>query len=580
MAIGAWLTAAGALAQTRGLEVSGAPSSLAREVQRILPDDPAPETLFAANRQADRAAALLSRLLESEGYYAARTTAFAEDGELLRRGVRIEAGALFSIGTSAIDFLGPPPDPELQTSLPRLLDLVATGSPARAAPILATEDRLLSRLRSSGYAEASADPVDALADGDLQTVDLTFRLRSGPKTRLGRLSISGLTRTRPDFINSIAPWTAGATYSPERLDELRARLSETGLFSSASVRLAPASTGSSLVEVVRDVDIELVEADSRTFTLGGSISTSEGAGANAGWEMRNVAGRGETLAVEAVLANLQRRVETRFTRPNFGHYGRRLTLSARLEDLETEAFRQSGASLSAEVEDQVTGRLRASLSLEAARSSIDDPRSRLLGSSRREVTSLSAMAAAEYVGVRDILDPSNGVRARVAIEPALVRDGSLTGFARITGEVSGYLDLGSPRLVGAVRIRMGALAGPDGAPPDRLFFAGGGGSVRGYEHQSLSPQAVGGVEGGKSLAEMSLEARWRVSERFGVVAFIDAGAAGRDQRPPFDEMRAGAGLGLRYYAGFGPLRADIAAPLDRRPGDSSVQVYVSIGQAF
>jgi translocation and assembly module TamA len=86
--------------------------------------------------------------------------------------------------------------------------------------------------------------------------------------------------------------------------------------------------------------------------------------------------------------------------------------------------------------------------------------------------------------------------------------------------------------------------------------------------------------GGRSLVETSAEVRWRATKSFGLVAFVDAGAAGEDVTPPIDDMRAGAGLGLRYYAGFGPLRADIALPLDKREGDSDFQIYISIGQAF
>lgn len=481
------LSAPAAVAQAGRLEISGAPASLNRELQRLIPEETEPQSLFEANRQARRAASILSQLLESEGYYAARVTPFAEDGAGLRRGVRVEAGGLFTIGSSAISYLGPPPEDDVLATLSTLLEGVATGAPARAAPILATEDALLRRLSGAGYADASADPVDALADGELQTLDLTFRLKAGPKVTLGPVRIAGAQRTRTEFIENMIPWTAGDTYSPERLEELRRRLGETGLFSAASVQLEPAKADASSDPVARGVEVELVEARNRTFTFGGSASTSEGLGVNAGWELRNVRGRGETFAIEGVAANLQRRLETSLSRPNFGHYGRRLRVSARIEDVETDAYLQTGGGVSAEVEDQITGRLRASLAIEAGYSQISNPQVLPLGASRRNVTSLGAVVAAEYTGVRDVLDPTNGVRARIAIEPALIKDGSLIGLTRLTGEASIYSDLGSPKLVGAARVRIGSLTGANGAPPDRLFFAGGGGSVRGYEHQSLSP---------------------------------------------------------------------------------------------
>src|SRR5690606_32382234 len=154
-------------------------------------------------------------------------------------------------------------------------------------------------------------------------------------------------------------------------------------------------------------------------------------------------------------------------------------------------------------------------------------------------------------------------------------------FTRLSGEASIYSDFDTKDFVGALRGRLGAIVGPNGAPPDRLFFAGGGGSVRGYEYQSISPRdATGALLGGRSLVEMSAELRWRKSDTLGWVAFLDGGAAGSNVEPPIEDMRFGAGVGLRYYTGFGPLRADIAVPLDKQTGDADFQVYISIGQAF
>ena len=80
--------------------------------------------------------------------------------------------------------------------------------------------------------------------------------------------------------------------------------------------------------------------------------------------------------------------------------------------------------------------------------------------------------------------------------------------------------------------------------------------------------------------DLVLGTTFRSSDTLGYVAFVDAGAASESGEPSFDNTKAGAGLGVRYYAGFGPLRADIAVPLDKGPGDADFQIYISIGQAF
>ena len=87
-------------------------------------------------------------------------------------------------------------------------------------------------------------------------------------------------------------------------------------------------------------------------------------------------------------------------------------------------------------------------------------------------------------------------------------------------------------------------------------------------------------EGGLSLAEASLELRRRLKGPWGVVAFVDAGTIGGAQFPSFRELSVGAGLGVRYNLGFGPIRVDVATPVTGRHGQAPFQLYVSIGQSF
>jgi translocation and assembly module TamA len=576
-----------ARAQTGRTPVTGAPDALAAELARILPEEPAPQSLFEARRQAERAADLVARLMESEGYYAAEVVPEAELGPPLERRVRVRPGARFTLAASRLAFPDGPPDPATLALLDSLLEPLSAGAPARAQPVLDAGDAMLRTLREQGYPDASSDPVDALADARAQTMELTFILRPGPRLTLGDIEVSGLERTRRDFIEAMAPWKPGDRFSPIRLEDYRARIAATGLFDTVSVDLgeAPASAGTPAAGAPetgnRPVVVTVLEGPRRTVAFGGSASTSEGLGVDGEWEMRNLTGRGDALALRAMLATLQSSAGVSYRRPNVGRYGRNAVFDLGADRFETDAFDQSGVKASAVLEDQITPRLRGSVGVETAYASIADARARDLGLARRDVWLVGAAATAEYVGVRDVLDPASGVRARVAVEPGVTWGETEIGFTRLSTEASLYGNLGSDRWIGAVRARLGAIFGPNGAPPDKLFFAGGGGSVRGYDYQSLSPRdGEGTLVGGRSLAEASAEVRWRASQRLGFAAFVDAGAAGAGIDPPLADMRAGAGLGLRYYAGFGPLRLDVAAPLDKRAGDSDFQVYLSIGQAF
>ena len=561
--------------------IEGLPAFMGDTMKALQRDEPAPQSLFEARRQAERAAQLVSTLLESEGYYQADVQVLAEGETEFRRSVRVSPGTLFTYASRTIAYPNETPDNTTRSELDSLLSPLVPGAPARARPVIDTGEALIARLREAGYPDARLEPVDALADAATHSVELTFRLRPGLRASFGDLSVTGLVYTQPQFIDRLRPWRDGELLTPKALDEFRARLAATGLFSSASVSLAEGAQtrGDDLTE--RNITVALQERERFTIAAGASASTSEGVGVDGVWEIRNLTGQGDRLRTTAQIASLQARLGLNYRMPDLGRYGRNLEIGGEVEDFSTDAFSQTGVNLSASVEDQLTPRVLGSVGVELGYARIFDNAALRSAGIGRDVTIISGFGRAEYVGVSDILDPSDGVRARLSLEPGITFGDTNIAFARISGEASIYASLGADTLVGALRGRLGAIVGPNGAPPDRLFFAGGGGSVRGYEYQSLSPRdAAGQLTGGRSLIELSGEVRWRADDRLGYVAFVDAGSAGSDIQPSVADMRLGAGIGIRYYTDFGPLRADIAVPLQRRDGEAAVQFYISIGQAF
>jgi translocation and assembly module TamA len=160
-----------------------------------------------------------------------------------------------------------------------------------------------------------------------------------------------------------------------------------------------------------------------------------------------------------------------------------------------------------------------------------------------------------------------------------------TVFLKTEATVSHYVPLGESRdFILALRMKLGMIAGAgrDDVPPDERFYAGGGGSVRGYPYRTISPLDDDDPIGGRSLLESSIELRKKVTETFGLVVFVDGGTVSESPYPDFDsEYRLGAGVGGRYYSPIGPLRLDVAIPLNRRSEiDNSFEIYLSLGQAF
>ena len=200
-----------------------------------------------------------------------------------------------------------------------------------------------------------------------------------------------------------------------------------------------------------------------------------------------------------------------------------------------------------------------------------------------------------YDGRDDKLNPTEGVFAKLFGEPSYEIRGGVP-FFKARADASTYLSVSeSDRFILAGRVAFGSILGANDVeeiPNDRRFYAGGGGSVRGYQFQTVSPfypDVLGptGEEsfndtprGGLSLFEASLEFRIGVTENIQIVPFVDAGTVGDDIVPDFSSFKIGYGVGARYLTSFGPIRVDVGFPAQPSDRDEGFQIYAGIGQAF
>ncbi|HWC57179.1 MAG TPA: BamA/TamA family outer membrane protein, partial [Sphingomicrobium sp.] len=190
-----------------------------------------------------------------------------------------------------------------------------------------------------------------------------------------------------------------------------------------------------------------------------------------------------------------------------------------------------------------------------------------------------------YDGSDSLLDPTRGFRLSGWISPEYSGHGGSLTYARTQIDASAYRPVAS-NVVLAGRIRLGTIIGANAfdLAPSRRFYSGGGGSVRGYGYQQLGPKDVDGDPiGGRGLAEFAIESRIRLKQfggNFGVVPFFDGGSLSTKAFPDLKNWRLAAGVGVRYYSSFGPIRIDFGIPLNRQKGDGPFAVTVSLGQAF
>lgn len=557
-------------------KVEGMPPALAvRANDLVRVTEPAPRSVLEARNRMNSSAKLLRDLMSSEGYLAAQIAPSQIEAADEAAVLVAEPGPLFTILTR--DFGGRDAMvPEVARRLETELAGLPAGAVARTQSIERMDDALVALLRRQGYAFARSEGIDVLASREDGDVELTFLLVPGARVSLGSLELENADARSAKMVRTLKTWSDGDLYTPAIIDQLRTRLRATGLYEGIGVTISEAPGNNGL----HTVAATLVEGKPSTIGAGVTASTTEGVGVDAYWERRNLTGRADRLRVRTKVATLGQDFTATYERPNIGRFGRTLSLESGVRAEQTDAYDLIGARISAALAQPLSRELTVSIGAALDATRTIDERARIAGGIERDQFTLSFPVSANYTDVGDPLDPQSGFRFFAAADTGVSLGDDTPGYTRLQASGATYRAV-TEDLVAAFRAEYGAFIGSDDVPPDRLFFAGGGGTVRGYDYQSLSPEnAFGDLVGGRNLFSASAELRWRATERFGYAVFTDLGAASDDPGSVFSDAAASIGLGVRYYPGFGPIRLDIATPLDRRDGDSQIQVYISIGQAF
>jgi translocation and assembly module TamA len=557
-------------------EVQGMPADLrARADELVKVAEEPPRSVLEVRNRLNGSAQLLRDYLSSEGYLAAEVVPSRIDTLSDVPVLQARPGPVFTVASRRYEGRNEI-TPDVAGRLDQILEDLPPGSIARTDTIERLDDLLIQQLRREGYTFARSRGIDVLASREDADVDLTFMLAPGPRVRLGALETPDLEGRNAEMVRTLKTWRDGDLYTPGVIDRLRTRLRSTGIYDGIGVSVAetPGPDG------LHTVTATLVEGRPRTIGAGFSASTTEGIGVDAYWERRNLTGRADRFRVSTKVATLARDLTATYERPNIGRWGRTLSLEAGVRTEETDAYDLDGVKLGASLSQPFTRQLRLSVGAELDATRTIDQRAKIVGGIERELVTFAFPVGLTYTDVGDPLDPQSGVRLFAGVEGGVSVGDNTPGYTRVHLTGSTYRAI-AENLVAAFRVEYGAFAGSNAVPPDKLFFAGGGGTVRGYDYQSLSPaDGFGNLQGGRNLFATTAELRWRASERFGYAAFVDYGGAADDPGSLISEAGAAVGLGIRYYPGFGPIRFDIATPIDPRDGDSPVQVYISIGQAF
>ena len=545
-------------------------------------EDRPPPSEEALRRRADRDIQRLADAAHSLGYWGAEFSNdfdFAADPAKVT--VTVDPGPLYHI--ASIKVLGPDGQPLSVPLGERKLPLKA-GDPAHTAPVVAAETVLLAALGDNGHPFAKVENRRVEIDRGQHTMEVTYTLDPGPAKHFGPLVIEGLERLNPAYIEGRVHWERGALYDSAKVDETRRALIQSGLFS--TVRITPAEDPSNPQDVRMTVDV--TERLHRTIGVGLAYNTSQGPGARAFWENRNLFGNAEYLRLSAEGGQQIAGFRANFRRPDFLAIEQDFLATAEIANDTPVAYHSRRAIVSAGLERRFSPLLTGGFAVQATKANVTQLADVNSITAAQRTQHYSLVGVPVYLKLDDtdnLLNPTRGYRAEFATTPSHTFSSPTLNFVSNLVSGSTYWAVGAEeRAVLAGKL---ALASLDGAPlfqlpADQRIYAGGGGSVRPYGYQLAGPLDAGDKPvGGKSSLVLNLEARIRVTENIGIVPFIDAGSFYESSVPQLGRTPLfGVGLGLRYYTAFGPLRLDLATPLHRRSADSPIQVYISLGQAF
>ena len=535
--------------------------------------------------------------------------------------INIDEGETYTV--EDVDLIGELNDVEPDAI--RNLFLVAPGQTFSRARVTATEERITQALGNSGYTFASASGIPEI-DRDAGTVDVKFYIDAGKRAYVRRLSFAGNTITHDEVLRREMRQMEGGWASAAAIDLSKVRLERLGFFEEVSVE-TPAVPGAD-----DQIDVEFTVKEQPTGNMTGTVGYSEGYGLilAAGYQQRNFAGTGNSLGVNLSWSDFVKSLSFNYFDPYFtadgisrGYsvYFRRSDFHARhIARFSTDAY---GAGVNFGFPIGETQRLQFGVTAEQTEITegafaaleiadfLDREGETFLNFKAEGVWSSSTLNRGLF--------PTAGRAQSVALEVAV--PGSDLSFYKLRYEGDIYFPFSqewSLRL--RTEVGYGGVYGDTRTFPFyEHFFAGGFGSVRGFENSTLGPRATEGEQsffsrrrgspiGGNLLVEASAELIFPLplvenTRQFRPVIFIDAGnvfntdcptaerlgaATGRDPAEinvrcsefSADELRYSAGVSVSWLTRMGPMTFALAVPFNAAPYDEEERFSFEMGRTF
>jgi translocation and assembly module TamA len=530
--------------------------------------DRPPASINALRYRADSDIPELIKVLHAQGYYEATVNIRIEemDGGDTAVFILIQPGPIYTIEECSVH-LHPdacPMQPDLKID-----------APALAKDVLEAEQKILNQLSDCGFPLAKVENREMVADGKTKTMRILWNVATGPYCRFGPTDIRGVVATQPGFIQHKIAWKEGDPYASSLVETTQKNLLDTGLFSSVLITHDLEPNGQDEL----GMKVELNENKHRSINIGASYQTFFGPGLTFGWEDRNVSGLGRKLALQGDVTRKTHSGVATFWVPDFFRVDQDYVAQAQAVYESIFAYADRSYSITNRVERRIGTKYRVSLGLKLERMIVGD------SASNGTFSLLEIPLYFRWSSANHLLNPTQGA----TLEYKLIPSGNFSQPDRYylyqyVGYSFYWPMTKSDFFVIAQQIVMENILGSSlsAIPLPRRVLGGTEQNLRGYRYRSVSALDGHKPIGGKSGLFYTFETRFHVTKSIGLVPFFDFGNVYETTVPHArGKWFKSAGLGLRYFTFLGPLRFDIAFPLDRRKGiDPRYRVLVSIGQTF
>ncbi|MFL9812981.1 outer membrane protein assembly factor [Stutzerimonas sp. VN223-3] len=503
------------------------------------------------------------KALQALGYYNGQIESEVTGGENPQLTLRIEPGEPVRLRNITVRVEGPAA--ELRAfRVPR--NTLNAGAVLNHGQYEEVKQQILNQASRYGFFDGRFKSQRLAVDPAANAADVELVFDSGPRYVLGDVRFEGDSPFDPDLLARMVPFEAGTPYDSELVADLNQAMQSSGYFEGVRVDANPANAEQQRIPVA----VQLTTREPRTLGLGLGYSTDVGPRMRFDFLRHWVNPQGHSYGIESELSAPRQNVGLYYDVPLDPPLTDKLRYAAgyQYEQLADNDSLSQLLTVGPEWHRKLSSGWQRVWSLKWRHEQYE------LGDDSGVSTLLMPGVAYSYLRSDNRIDPSRGYR--LEFELAAAKDGALSDADLIHANTTlkGLITLAERhRFLGRVQVGGNWTDEYTNVPPSLRYFAGGDQSVRGYDYQSLSPTNSDDDRiGGRYQLAVSAEYQYSVTDKWRVATFVDQGNAFNSLELP--SLKSSVGLGVRWVSPVGPIRVDLAHPLD---DDGGVRLHFSMG---